>query len=147
MLLRQITLAMILAGAAISTVGCTVTVQEGTVERSRVRWRNEGWAKLGERGVSGRGVDRDVITVGRVDGRFRKVMIVVENSSLEMYEMDIEFADGSHYQPPLRHVFGKNSASQVIDLPGDARTIRKVEFRYRNLPGGGNAFVELWGRR
>ncbi len=146
-MLRQLTLALILAAAAVSTTGCTVTVQEGTVARSRVRWRNEGWVKLGERMVNGRGVDRDTVTVGRDDGRFRKVMLVVEASSLEMYDMDIEFGDGSHYSPPLRAVFGKNSSSQVIDLPGDARVIRKVVFHYRNLPGGGNANVELWGRR
>jgi hypothetical protein len=33
----------------------------------------------------------------------------------------------------------------VIDLPGGARVIRRVEFRYGNLPGGGRARVELWG--
>jgi hypothetical protein len=32
----------------------------------------------------------------------------------------------------------------VIDLPGDARVIRSVEFRYGNLPGGGRAKAELW---
>jgi hypothetical protein len=34
----------------------------------------------------------------------------------------------------------------VIDLPGGARSIKKVEFRYGNLPGGGRAQLELWAR-
>ncbi len=35
----------------------------------------------------------------------------------------------------------------VIDLPGDKRVIKRVEFKYTDLPGGGDAQVELWGKR
>jgi hypothetical protein len=41
--------------------------------------------------------------------------------------------------------FAPNTKTRVIDLPGGARVIRRVEFRYGNLPGGGRAQVELWG--
>jgi hypothetical protein len=102
------------------------------------------WDKLGERWVNGR-ADRDIIHVGRKEGRFRKLQIVVEHSALEMFDMRIVFADGSVYSPPTRLVFAQNSKSRVIDLPGGARVIRRVEFRYGNLPGGGRAQVELWG--
>ena len=37
-------------------------------------------------------------------------------------------------------------AARDIDLPGGGRAIRRVEFRYGNLPGGGKAQIELWGR-
>ncbi|HEU0034670.1 MAG TPA: hypothetical protein VFQ53_28795 [Kofleriaceae bacterium] len=103
-----------------------------------------GWARLGERWVHGR-ADRDVIHVGRADGRFTRLQVVVEHSALEMYDMTIVFGDGSAYSPPLRMVFGQGTTSRVIDLPGGARVIRRVEFRYGNLPGGGRAQVELWG--
>jgi hypothetical protein len=43
-------------------------------------------------------------------------------------------------------VFGQGSWSRDIDLPGGDRAIRKVEFRYGNLPGGGKAQLELWAR-
>ncbi|MEO5767462.1 MAG: hypothetical protein ABIS92_03845, partial [Polyangia bacterium] len=39
------------------------------------------WTKLGERSVDGTH-DRDVITVGAHEGRFRRIMIVVEHSAL-----------------------------------------------------------------
>jgi hypothetical protein len=34
----------------------------------------------------------------------------------------------------------------VIDLPGKDRFITRIELAYANLPGGGKARVELWGR-
>ena len=96
------------------------------------------WDKLGERWVNGRG-DRDVIHVGRRDGRFRRIQVVVEHSSLEMFDIVVVFGDGSAFSPPSRMVFGPGATTRVIDLPGGARVIRRVEFRYGNLPGGGRA--------
>jgi hypothetical protein len=98
---------------------------------------------LGERSVDGVR-DRDVISVGGREGRYRRIMIVVENSALEMFDVVVTFGDGERFSPATRHVFSANTRSHVIDLPGDARVIRSVEFRYGNLPGGGRARAELW---
>lgn len=102
------------------------------------------WDKLGERWVDGRG-DRDVIAVGRKDGRFQKIQLVVEHSSVELYDIVVTFGDGTTFSPNTRLAFGPNATTRVIDLPGGARVIRKVELRYGNLPGGGRAQIELWG--
>ncbi|MEZ4401602.1 MAG: hypothetical protein R3B06_16370 [Kofleriaceae bacterium] len=121
-----------------------VRVEERRDDRADRRFdRHSNWDKLGERWVEGR-LDRDVIKVGKKKDRYTAVAIVVEHSALEMYDMVIEFGDGTTFSPNLRMVFGADSASRVIDLPGDARNIKKVEFRYGNLPGGGKAQVELW---
>jgi hypothetical protein len=101
------------------------------------------WRKLGERSVDG-ARDRDVITVGAREGSYRRIMIVVEHSPLEMYDVKVTFTDGGMYSPATRHTFGANTRSHVIDLPGGRRTIRSVEFRYGNLPGHGRAQAELW---
>ncbi len=103
------------------------------------------WTMLGERWVDGVR-DRDVIPVGRREGRYRRIMIVVEHSALEMYEVVVNFGDGTQFMPATRHVFGANTRSHVIDLPGTERVIRNVEFRYGNLPGGGRAQAELWAQ-
>ena len=105
----------------------------------------EGWVRLGERVVNGR-VDYDLIEVGRHEGRFRKVMFVVEHSAVEMYDVSIAFGDGSVWSPGTRLVFPADTRSRVIDLPGGERVIRSVQFKYGNLPGGGRARVELWAR-
>lgn len=101
------------------------------------------WRKLGERWVDG-AHDRDVIWVGAREGGYRRIMIVVEHSALEMYDVTVHFSDGSTYSPATRHVFAANTRSHVIDLPGTRRAIHSVEFRYGNLPGGGRAEAELW---
>lgn len=103
------------------------------------------WQKLGERQVDGTH-DRDVIQVGAREGSYRRLMLVVEDSALEMYDLVVTFGDGTHFSPSVRHVYGPNSRSRVIDLPGASRIIRSVEFRYGNLPGGGNARAELWAQ-
>ncbi len=104
-----------------------------------------GWDKLGERMVDAKG-DRDVIAVGKADGRFSAIQIKVEQSALEMFDVVVTFGDGSTFAPPTRLIFKNGETSRVIDLPGDKRTIKKVEFKYANLPGGGRAQVELWGK-
>jgi hypothetical protein len=108
----------------------------------RAEFRGE-WHKLGERWVDG-AHDRDVIWVGAREGGYRRIMIVVEHSALEMYDVTVRFEDGSSFSPATRHVFAANTRSHVIDLPGTRRAIHSVEFRYGNLPGGGRAEAELW---
>ena len=107
--------------------------------------RRADWVMLGERTVDG-ARDRDVIQVGAREGRYRRIMLVVENSALELFDLEVTFGNGSRFSPHTRHVFGPQTRSRVIDLPGDARFIRSVEFRYGNLPGGGRARMELWAQ-
>ena len=104
-----------------------------------------GWDKLGERWVDGK-TDRDVLPVGRDDGRFSAIKLVVERSALELSDIVVTFGDGTTFSPQTRLVFRKNETSRTIDLPGGKRVIKKVEFKYANLPGGGRAQVEVWAR-
>ena len=140
----KIALALTLALTGL-TVGCGHRPEERRAPREhRAEFHGE-WHKLGERWVDGTH-DRDVIWVGGREGGYRRIMIVVENSALEMFSMRVVFGDGESFSPPTRLVFGRDSTSRIIDLPGDARVIRRVEFRYGNLPGGGRARVELWAK-
>lgn len=104
-----------------------------------------GFAFLGERTVNG-GVDHDAIHVGRDDGRFHELMIVVERAPVELYDVVVTFGNGQRFEPRTRLVFGPDSTSRSIDLPGDARFIKRVDFRYGNLVAGAQARVALWGR-
>ena len=134
-------LILVLAAMAL---GCGHRPEERPAPREyRADYRAD-WNKLGERWVDGTR-DRDVIPVGRW-GAYRRIMIVVEHSALEMNSVVVNFDDGSSFAPPTRHVFAANTRSHVIDLPGARRNIRSVEFRYGNLPGGGRAQAELWAQ-
>ena len=107
-------------------------------------WDSRGWQMLGEQTVSGR-VDRDRINVGRYEGRFSKLTLVVLDSDLELEEFVIHFGNGTKYEPRVQHYFRENARTRVIDLPGRDQTITRIDLRYRNLPGGGRARVQVWG--
>jgi hypothetical protein len=104
-----------------------------------------GWKFLGEARATGRN-DRDVIRIGHHDGRFSRLMMVVTDSDLELFDLVVQFGSGQRWSPNVRQVFRQGTRSHAIDLPGNVHFLRSVEFRYGNLPGGGAARVELWGQ-
>lgn len=104
-----------------------------------------GWEKLGERVVNGR-VDHDVIGVGRSEGRFTAIQLRADGNLVELFDVVITFGDGEKFSPNTRLMFDKNTRSRVIDLPGNARVIQRVDFKYGKLPGEGRASMELWGK-
>lgn len=103
------------------------------------------WELLGFRRVSFSS-ERDVITVGSHEGRFTAIKVEVDGGNLEMYDVRITFGDGHSWSPQTRVVFREGSWSRAIDLPGDARVIRRVEFRYRSQLRRGSASVRVYGR-
>jgi|1185.fasta_scaffold477726_1 hypothetical protein len=129
----------------VAGAGCAHRERRGEYREARAVDAHPDWVRLGERSVDGRH-DHDVIHVGRHEGAFRKIMIAVERNPIELHHLVVRFQDGSAYSPSTRLVFGANTRSGVIDLPGSERVIRDVEFSYGNLPGSGRAEVELWGR-
>lgn len=108
-------------------------------------WSNNGWTMLGETVVNGNR-DKDKIMVSRADGKFRQLTVVVLDSDLEMLDMEVKMGKGKPFSPNVRQVFRENTRTRVIDLPGDDRVIKWIEFSYRNLPGGGRARVQVWGK-
>jgi hypothetical protein len=107
----------------------------------------DGWTQLGARQVDF-GSDHDAI---QAEGsrRFNSILIAVEGADVEISNISVNFANGEHFDPDVRLVFEENSRSRFIDLPGEARDIRNVEFRYRTLRREENrekAIVHLYGR-
>ena len=118
----------------------------GGADRYKARWDRAGWVELGEQQVLGRS-DHDLIKVGRREGRFDRLMVVVEDSDLQMTSMRITFTNGDVLEPRIQHFFRENDRTRSIDLPGERRGvgIKQIEFHYGNLPGGGRAKVSVWG--
>lgn len=125
----------------------TGNVAPPPVRPAAVTWDSSGWTKLGERDVNGN-VDKDRIEVGRYEGKFTKLTVVVRDSDLEMLDFSIKFARGPEWRPAnVNYYFRENTRTRVIDFPGDERTIKYIDFKYRNIAGGGRAKVEVWGQR
>jgi hypothetical protein len=110
-------------------------------------WESRGWTLLGERVVNGHGrEDHDTIQVGRHEGKFKKLTIVVEDSDLEMTDFSVKFGAGQPWHPNVRQIFKEGQRTRVIDFPGNDRVIKRIDFAYRNLPGGGKAKVAVWAQ-
>jgi hypothetical protein len=87
------------------------------------------WVFLGSKTVDF-GLDRDVVQVGYRDGSFKKIKIVVRGGGLNMHRCVVHFQNGSKEEIDLRHNFSKNSATRIIDLPGNRRFIDRIVFVY-----------------
>jgi hypothetical protein len=103
------------------------------------------WELLGSRTVSFV-ADRDVIDVGLREGTFDAIRIEVEGGTLEMFNIRLTFGNGDTWSPNTRVLFRQGSWSRLIDLPGPARFIRKIEFWYRSRLRRGQATVRVFGR-
>jgi hypothetical protein len=106
----------------------------------------DGWMHIGARQVDFRS-EHDVVAAegGR---KFNTILIAVEGADVELYNVSVNFANGEHFDPETRLVFEENSRSRFIDLPGEARDIKNVEFRYRTIrrSGEGKAIVHVYGK-
>ncbi|MCA8912168.1 MAG: hypothetical protein KDB82_10715 [Planctomycetes bacterium] len=103
------------------------------------------YEKLGERKVDF-GADKDTIEVTGKEGRYVSLMIGVEDGNLVMHDIKITFGNGDTHSPELRATFKEGERSRQIDLPGEARVIKKVEFKYKSKLRKGKATVLLFGK-
>lgn len=102
---------------------------------------------LGERVVNHR-LDRDTIEVTATEGRFRAVELEVSGSGIEFLDLDVIYGNGEHQDIQVRERIAAGGHTRRIDLPGDARVIRRVALVYRTPPRGrGRATVRLFGYR
>jgi hypothetical protein len=104
------------------------------------------WELLGQREVDFKN-DHDRIDMGRSEGRFKQLEVRVKNAPIEIYDMVVTFGNDTTYKPNLRHKFAEGSGSHIIDLPGERRTIKRIDFNYRSINRReGKGTVEVRGR-
>ncbi len=87
------------------------------------------WTRLGSKKVSF-GLDKDVIAVGRQDGKFTKLKFVVTGAPVNMRKVTVHYANGTNQVLPMKFTFSRNSKSRTIDLAGNKRIIQKITMWY-----------------
>lgn len=112
----------------------------------RVPSRGAEWVELGCQKV-GFLVDRDVIRVGRREGRFRAIRLTASGNSVDLIRLKVVYANGQPDDIPFQGVIRENRGTGPIDLKGRERSISRVELVYRAMPNfRGSARVCLLGR-
>jgi hypothetical protein len=105
-----------------------------------------GWDFLGKRQVN-LTVDHDTIPIPPGARTLSRLLIVVRMNDLELYDIKVTFESGDVFDAKFRGRFLANRDTQIIDLPGGARRVRRVDFRYRSLlRTARRAEVDLWGK-
>lgn len=104
-----------------------------------------GWQYLGQAHVDGRS-DHDNISVGG-NGRFRSILLRVENAPIEFNRVIVHYANGQREEVRVRQVIRPGGSTRDIDLLGNRRDIRSVELFYgKAAPGYGRPRITLYGR-
>ncbi|MFN3746027.1 MAG: hypothetical protein ACK4TL_15105 [Hyphomicrobiaceae bacterium] len=93
-------------------------------------------------------VDRDVLRVGRREGRFRRIALRALDNDIEIFDLKVFYGRGG---PPdniqVRRILRAGQRSEPIDLRGnEPRVIDRIEFVYRARPNfRGAATLEVYG--
>jgi hypothetical protein len=104
------------------------------------------WELLGRQQVDFK-ADHDRIDVGRSEGKFRQLEIRVQGAPVEIRRMVVIFANDEKFDPRIRRRFDESARTHVIDLPGDRRIIKRIDFDYVSPNRrAGKATVEVYGR-
>ena len=109
-----------------------------------VKGRDGGWELLGEKRVDRRG-DRDVIRVGRKEGRFEKIALEVRDNDVEIRDLKVFFHRGPPQDLQVRERIREGQRTRPIDLQGGDRVIDRIELVYRTRGRGERATVAVYG--
>jgi hypothetical protein len=91
------------------------------------------WEELGCQSVGFLG-DRDVIKVGRREGRFKAIKLKVTGNSVYIRDLKVVYSNGDPDDLQVRAEIRQNGETGPLDLRGRERSIDRVEMLYRAKP-------------
>ena len=106
---------------------------------------NGRWENLGRGYVNSR-VDHDTIFVN-TRGSFTALQLGIKGGAIEFQRVVVHFENGEDHQLDIRDRISDGGKTRVIDLPGDRRHIRSVEFWYSKENWRARPLVNVWARR
>lgn len=93
------------------------------------RWEELGCGKVGLK------PDRDTIRVGRREGRFSAIKLLVRGSKIELIDLTVVYERGPPDQIVVRKKIGDGDETPPLDLRGERRIIDRVDLTYRQTLG------------
>jgi hypothetical protein len=95
---------------------------------AQARWERLGCQKVGFI------VDKDVIRVGRSEGRFKSIRLQVAGNKVYMDDLKVIYANGEPDDVPVRSEIRAGGQTRPLDLKGERRAIKEIEMKYRSQP-------------
>jgi hypothetical protein len=78
---------------------------------------------------------------------YTSVRLCVGSTSLEIYDLDLNFANGGRQDATIRENFAPGGCTRWIDLSGGLRHITRIDFSYATQGSSGTqAVVTAYGR-
>jgi hypothetical protein len=92
------------------------------------------WVELGCKAVSLFRGDRDTVTVGRREGRFKAIRLHARNADVEIRRVTVVYSNGEPDDLPTRHFLRRGGYTPPMDLKGWERRIDRVDMYYKTVP-------------
>jgi hypothetical protein len=117
---------MRLATAAI--IAGALVVLAGAPTGAQARWERLACQKVGFV------ADKDVIRVGRGEGRFKSIRLQVSGNKVYMNDLKVVYSNGEPDDIPVRAEIRAGGQTRALDLRGERRAIKAIEMQYRSQP-------------
>jgi len=127
-------------------VNPNVPFASAEAQRGRDDWRPDNrteWELLGSAEIGTR-LERDVIEVGRREGRFKSLGFTVKGSDVRIEDLRVVYVGGEADELRVREVLKDGTRSRPIDLPGRGQFIQRIEVTYR---APGPVRIEFYGEK
>jgi len=119
------------------------TVASVTVVSAPICAQHRSWEKLGCEEV-GRRTDRDVIRVGRKEGRFKAIRLQASGNDVRVEDLKVVYANGSPDDIRLRRELREGDETAPLDLKGRDRAIDRIELTTkRDFKGRGRGPAQV----
>lgn len=133
-------------GLALAAVVTSLTTANLAFAQRSPGGRPGTWELLGTQTV-GFATDRDVVRVGRQDGRFRAIKLRVRGNAIEMLDLKVVYGNGQPDDLTVRSRIRAGGETRAIDLKGERRAIQEVQMVYKSRSNfKGRATVEVYGQ-
>jgi hypothetical protein len=101
---------------------------------------------LGDASVNG-GIDHDTIRVGRSEGAYRAIQLRVHGGAVNFDRVVVRYGNGTQEELQIRSTIPAGGHTRIIDLPGERRIIKTVDFWYAKANWLTRPRVSLYGVR
>jgi hypothetical protein len=114
-------------GTAAITAGALICLALAP-RAAQARWERLGCQKVGFI------TDKDVIRVGRGEGRFKSIRLQVSGNKVYMDDLKVIYANGEPDDIPVRSEIRAGGQTRPLDLRGERRAIKEIEMKYHSQP-------------